>query len=387
MQLIKFAPGVSSLKSIAATASSARVLDLSALALAGIEDPHYLAFPFFIHPVLNRSILVKHNVRWGEDDPAAPRRFNVTKVIFPFDADDMGLGGQYLYVDQADFVGLLTRHLDYRDLPLQRDLGVLRAIDRLPTLDPFLLSETLNRSQIEVGRCYYRFSDNDRARMLDFVSGEIEALIRLCFGEIAINDERTRRLSLLLLSDQDSHELEPLRETFRMDVVEFSEAIFSWKAFLYYRWRTKMLAPELGRTLNSITVARRLHGRGGETTFIVRAARLLERSVRNAWREANDRLGLYDEAFASLTAQRSPENFRAFLANGASLFLQLGHRIGRLEQAASFWDDRFGGARVASMTADEVADGLRDILQALSVGLGRRAVWEEERAVERLAVG
>jgi hypothetical protein len=374
MQLVKCTSGVSSLKSIAATASSARVLDLNALAAMAPDDPDYIEHPLFIHPVLNRAILVKHNIRSGEEDPAAPRRFNVTKVIFPFDPDDLNLGGQYLFVDQTDFVGALTRHLDYSELPLERDLEVLRSVDRLPTLDPFLVSETLNQLHIEVGRCYYRFSDTDRARMLDFVASEIEALIRLC--DLDPGDERTQRLSQLLLSDQENLELEPLRETFRMNGPEFSEAMFSWKAFLYYRWRSRALAPLLTSTLKAISSLQESRYDRPELVFAIRAKRLLEGALRNAWREAGDRLHLYDEAFAALTDRRDPESFRAFLARGSTLFLQLGHRIGRLEQAVSFWQDRFGDGRLANLSTEETADSLRDLLQALSVGFGRRSDWQ-----------
>ena len=99
------------------------------------------------------------------------------------------------------------------------------------------------QQHIEVARCYYRFSESDRRRCCGFVAREIAALIQLCFGETDRNDERARRLSQILLADQDSPELEPLRATLRMDPDEFSEAMFAWKAFLYYRWRSQALAP------------------------------------------------------------------------------------------------------------------------------------------------
>ena len=370
MQVFKSTAGVRSLKGIAATASSARILDLHALALEAPEDPDYLESPLFLHPLLNRSIIVKHNLGSDEDDRSGPGRFNATKVIFPFDQSDLDLGGQFLIVDQRDFIGALTRHLDYSTLSLDRDLAVLRAVDRLPTLDPFLVREILNQHQIEVGRCYYRFSQCDKAQMLDFVANEIESLIRACVGELKENDKRTQHLSQLLLADQGSPELEPLRATFRMEPAQFSEAMFSWKAFLYYRWRSRTLAPMLRRTLRSISQIQSRRYEHGDLSFIDRAKRMLEKTITSSWREVGQRLRLYDLAFASLTDQESADGFRSFLVHGSHLFLELGDRIGRLEQVSSFWDDRFGGERFTDLAPDEVFDGLRDLLQALSVRIG-----------------
>jgi hypothetical protein len=374
MQVPKSTAGANSLKRIAATASSARVLDLHSLAVENPGDPDYLARPLFVHPVLNRSIIVKHNLQAGEGDRLPPGRFNATKVIFPFDQFDLNLGGQALFVDQEDLAGALTRRLDYHELPLERDLAVLQTMARLPTLDPFLLSEVLNRQRIDVGRCYFRFSARDRDEMLGFVTAEIEALIQACFGTTSTNDKRARRLSELLLSGQSSPELEPLRTTFRMDEAEFSEAIFAWKAFLYYRWRSHDLAVLLKSTLRSVASIDLKRYRRGELTFVAKAKPLLEATIVENWREVGRLLRLYDRAFASLTEQENPDGFQSFLANGASLFVELGERIGRLEQVNSFWEDRFGGG-TEGMSPEDVLNGVRDLAQALAIQVGVRSTW------------
>ena len=367
MQVLKSIGGVRSLKRIAATASSARVLNLHAIAIEAPEHPDYADYPMFAHPVLNRAIIVKHNVRPDEEDRMAPRRFSATKVIFPFDKADLSLGGQFLFVDQSDFYGLLTRHLDYTELPIERDLAVLRSIDKLPTLDPFLVREVLKQQRIEVGRCYYQFSRADKAEMLSFAAGEIETLIRMCVGELKTNDRRTQRLSQLLLADQDSAELEPLRQAFGMGVAEFSEAMFSWKALLYYRWRSRALTPALKATLKSIGAVQAWRYERDELSFILRSTRVLETVINTAWREVGHRLRLYDRAFASLTHKESPDSFRAFLTHSSSLFVELGERIGRLEQTISFWNDRFGTGRIADLSTEEAIEALRDLLQALAI--------------------
>jgi hypothetical protein len=367
MQVVKSVPGVRSLKSITTAAASARVLDLHGMAGEISGELDYAEKPMFQHPILNRTIIVKHNVRSSEEDRLAPRRFNATKVIFPFDPADLNLGGQYLFVEQADFVAVLTRHLDYGELDPARDIAVLRVLDRLPTLDPFLIREILAQQHIEVARCYYRFSKADREEMLGFVSREIAALIQLCFGEADGNAQRARRLSQILLADQDSLELEPLRSTLRMDADEFSEAMFAWKAFLYYRWRSQALTPELRATVRALSNIRQRQFERDELSFVMAARRLLERTIATALQEVNFRLQAYDRAFGSLTNRDNPDSFRHFLIHGSNLFVELGERIGRLDQIVSFWGDRFGHERVAAMAPDDVLEGMRDLLHALSI--------------------
>src|ERR1700760_4344030 len=110
--MLKAAPGAASLRTMVATSPTSRMLNLHGMAAEAAEDSEFFVRPMFVHPVLNRSIIVKHNVRAGEEERLAPRRFNATKIVFPFDGVDLGLGGQFLFVDQEDFVPILTRHLE-----------------------------------------------------------------------------------------------------------------------------------------------------------------------------------------------------------------------------------------------------------------------------------
>ena len=69
----------------------------------------------------------------------------------------------------------------------------------------------------------------------------------------------------------------------------------------------------------------------------------------------------------SLTNRDNPESFRHFLIHGSHLFIELGERIGRLDQIVSFWGDQFGRERAAAMAPDDVLEGMRDLLHALSI--------------------
>jgi hypothetical protein len=365
----KLAGSISSFKGTVAAAGAARVLNLHALAAEDLGDPGYRSQPMFVHPVLNRSIIMKYNVPCGMDDKLAPRRFNSTKIVLPFDELDLDQGGRVLFVAQPDFSNALARILDYSRLPLDRDLQVLRILDSLSTLDPFLLQEALNQQRCDVCRCYFRLAAADQTQMLGFVAHEVEGLIRLCFGEVGSNDKRTQRLSQLLLAEHDSCELQPLRDIFRMNALQFSEAMFSWKAFLYYRWRSQILGPVLRATLKSLSsVLTASPGRG--SAVVVRTKRQLQLAATTAWREIGQRLRLYDQAFASLTNDATADALRAFLLGGSSMVAEVGGRIGQVEQMIGFWNYHLSSERIAELSPEEIFDRLCDLSRRMSIGPG-----------------
>ena len=51
---------------------------------------------------------------------------------------------------------------------------------------------------------------------------------------------------------------------------------------------------------------------------------------------------------------------------GATLFVELGDRIGRLEQMCTFWEYRLAKHSV-TLSPEEVMDAMRDLLQGLSI--------------------
>jgi hypothetical protein len=374
MHALPTVSGVQSLRSITARSSSARVLDLHSLALDCVDDPDHRERPMFTHPVLNRTLIVKHHPRPGEFEYASDVGAIVTKVIFPFDPEDLDLGGQFLVVDDPDLLGQMERHLDYRDgdpsRDLNRDVAVLQLLDRLPTLDPFLLNEALTANKIDVASCYFRLSPTDKAQMRDFVSEQVTTLIGLCLAGAMVSDTQAKRLSDLILAEGESPELDPLRLAMRMEWPEFAQAMFCWKAVLYYRWRSRALRPDIKATRRSIAMVETSRFDPDTAPFIRLAISQLETLMTECERRIAELFRIYDEVFDALTEQRSPEPFRRFLIDGPRVFSRLGERMGRLEQLVSYWSHQFPGRRTRQLSPEAVFDGMRNLLSALSLSAG-----------------
>ena len=106
-----------------------------------------------------------------------------TKIIIPFDVNDLRAGGRSLFVDQRGYTDALRAAGNYQEDTLQRDLWVLKLLDAVPSLDPFLLREHLRNNQIEVAPCYFAISEGDQERMYRFVKQEMTQLIDCWRGD------------------------------------------------------------------------------------------------------------------------------------------------------------------------------------------------------------
>jgi len=359
MRVLKAKDGVRTLKAMTTAASSAQMLDLNSISLQHQANPEHAAQPFFAHPVLNRAIILKHSPR--DTEPGLKGGF-ASKVIFPFDHTDLELGGQVMVIEHLHSPTSLTQHLDYAGPELERDLKILRIIAGLPTLDPFLLRETLMQQRLQIAPCYFRLSPADREKMHFYVAEAVQSLISACFGAPTAGSDKAARMSEILLSAEGGPELDPLRLALRMGAVEFAEAMFAWKGFLYYRWRSGELAPEVRDAKSTIGRISTRHYGADWGPFVGKAKDLLEKQVAGAVRDINTLLGRYDRAFASLSSE-NPEPFREFLVQGSRQFAILGDRIGRLEQVVSVCRHRL---EPAGRSPDHLWDVVRDLLHELS---------------------
>lgn len=358
--------GVRNLKHLTAGCSSARVLNLHHFWRTASLEPDYHSRPFFDHPVLNRSIILKHNVRPGEEGRFTIRRQNATKVVLPFDANDLGCGGQYFFVGQNDFVGLLARNFDYSERRLDRDVALLLLLDRLPSLDPFLLSQAAALDQHNIAPCYFNVTPGDAARMSLFVTDEIEPLVRMCLGGHDGAADGAARLSQLIVSDEDSPELDLLQGTLRLRPAEFRQGVFAWKAFLYYKWRAQQLSPEIVQTAQAIRSMRlSAKQRTSLDSIAPRVRNDIALAVSRAWGEVRQTLALYNVAYQSLVEHQRADTFRAFLLEAPRLFMALGDRMGRIEHITSFWKMRFRTQTPESLPLEDLIEILRDLRQGM----------------------
>ncbi|MEO7054335.1 MAG: hypothetical protein ABI191_05125 [Rhizomicrobium sp.] len=340
-------------------ASTSRVLNLSQIARAWSGDPEYHEKPLFLSPVINTAFILKNRTRSDESYLFASPRSVSTKIIVPFDRADMRAGGRSFFIDQRGFIENLREAGHYKDEKLERDAVVLRLLNAIPSLDPFLLREHLRNNGIDVAACYFAISPGDQERMHAFVSDELWQLVQLASG--GDQNGSTGRMVTAMLSSQVDEKLEPLRLTLGLGADDFREGAFSWRGFLYYKWAMQNFWPDVMGILREIKEIRPTGPIDVEQrAYLTQARRSIIEMVRDHGQHVSKVLNVYDASFASLVASQSPKTFRDFLLSAPHMFLELGEKMGAISHIVSFWCYRFPKDRPAMVDAEELSTIFQD---------------------------
>ncbi len=358
---------VRSLSNLGETASTSRVLNLGQIYKTSADELEYRRRPFFQNTQLNRAIILKHTVRLNEKALFNKPRRTATKVILPFDAHDLKLGGQSIMIGQVGYEAFLRHVYNTRDFAGHPDIEVLRLLDELPSLDPFLVREHLGRHGHKPAACYLKISPADIARMIGFANAEIELLVQTAFG--VSSQQGTVKLTGKILSDELDSDLDPLRQVLRLSRSEFSDGIFSWRGFLYFKWRHLELQEELHSVLDGLATYQPSPTRDRSLVQFLNELRpKLGKGIVNAIANLSRTLGVYDRAYNSLVVDRNPGPFRRFLLDGPSLFFELGEHLGILSHINSFWNYRMRSAKgLVRLSAEDYCDLLIDYEDSLSI--------------------
>jgi hypothetical protein len=351
-------------------AASSRVLNLAAIAEEQADNEQHKRRPFFISPVLNRSIILKHRLRGDEGDSFVPPRATATKVIIPFEKKDLRVGGRSFFVSERNYDAMLAEAGNYTDRAhLSRDMEVLRLIDDIPSLDPFILREHLREHDILPDACYFSISPADQRGMFDFAAREVRRLTSLATGGKTGNSALTSgKMVAALLTDESNERLEPLRMTFAMQPDEFSQGIFSWRGFLYYKWSLETAWPSLIDVLKAVRAIRPLNRiTSDEAAYLDKTKRSLIAAARDGGQNVRRILGIYDNAYSNLIDRKEPRLFRDFLLQAPKLFREMGETLGAMAHMTSFWRYRFPSNTPAAIDIDELLVIFKDFAQSLGI--------------------
>ena len=348
------------------SASSNRVLNLIAIAQANEENDGHRTAPLFTSSIFNQCLVLKHRLRADEVELFAARRALATKIIIPFERSDLKCGGRSLFVGERGFEEMVQEVGNYRERSdLKRDMDVMRMIDAVPSLDPFLLREHLRCNDIHPDPCYFAISDADQRRMYDFAAQEVSRLAAMANGSKHYG--ATSRMVTALLSNEVSEKLEPLRATLGLRPAEFSEGVFSWRGFIYYKWCLDEHWPQLIRALKGIKAIFPIGKTNSEERAFIEASKnLILRGAKANSMEIRRIIGVYDTAYASLVDCHSPGLFRDFLLGAPKLFLDIGDRMGAMSHITSFWNYRFPVGAPRTADSEELIAIFQDFTKSLT---------------------
>ncbi|HAH11621.1 MAG TPA: hypothetical protein DCL54_10520 [Alphaproteobacteria bacterium] len=362
--------GKRNLALIRSSGSTSRILNLLVAHERFGETAGYNKWPLFKSRRLNRAILIKHTLRGGEADNFEKRRSTATKVIFPFAASDLSLGGTYFFAEQRNIENVMRDFVgdEVTLAEMDSDRRTLKTLDDLPSLDPFLMREGLRRQGIEPALCYFDISEADIRRMTDYVSREIATLVQLAFGGGAHSAQMAEMMAAKLLSDENTESLLPLRETLQLSGEQYSEGIFAWKGFLYYKWVYSDAQLRIARTIRDITQIKFAHADRRTEAHLVTSRERIIKHIAGLQGFVREALNTYDRSFRDLTEKARPMAFREFLLNSPAMFLELGNKLGSIMHVITYWRFKFPDAALLRIEAEDALDLFQEFENSLETG-------------------
>jgi len=358
---------IRNLEGLKATGDSSRVLNLVSVWTQSGHLPEYYDQPLFENRRLNRALILKHRLRNNEHDLFENPNHVGTKILLPIDDRDWKLGGRFVFVGQKDYLTVLSNTFGESMIYSPRDREILDIIANVPSLDPFLLKEILAKNSIVVSPCYFEISKPDTLAMNAFLKTEISKLVEhlnLSTDNISIY---TERLVNKIMSGRVDDGLEHLRMAINLPEEDFSDGIFAWRGFLYYKWTHGTISKRMGPVMNSIMNLKPFGLVSDSNKRKIKNSKIeLRKNIFDTIGEIRKTLSIYDESYKSLVVGNNPIVFRDFLISAPSLFIKLGYQLGMMNYICNFWNFRFDPRQAPrSMDAEELTDLLAEFHEGL----------------------
>lgn len=347
--------------------SSSRVLNLLRASQQAEQSGAPLSPALFQSAVLNRSFIIKHRLRLDEVDDFDRDRFAATKIVFPIDPGNLGLGGKSVFIDQRGFEPMLADVVGIRDFSGSPDLHLLRELDRIPSFDPFVFREWMTRIGRTVDARYFDLMPSLISGMEGFVLEEINVLVSMSLSGAADNSA-VLRLARKMLASKYDHDLTPLQITLRMSPQEFQDGIFGWKGLLYYKWLSRRIASELPSMLRGlVTIRPRTHLTSEQAETAAVLTRQIAATVMGYHQSIQANIGTYDSSYNRLTRHQDPNGFREFLMRAPHLFIEMGDLVSMLEHTTGFWRFRSKDIHPQRFMGNDYLELLGDLRDGLGV--------------------
>ena len=330
------------------------------------KDP--AALVFFRCKPLNNLVLIKDT-----DTQARSLKSSIgTKIYLPFNENDIYDGGRTIFVHDPHVEQALIDTFGQGALPkesLDEDMRVMRILDKLPSLDPFLLKDVFVKEKIEMNPTYFEVGRELWSQIELYILEGFEPLAKAAFPDAMESDEVARKLIEKIWEGNDLEALKPLIMAFRLPKGQELEIFAAWKGIIFYgfqRQRDSVLMAEMTAWLKDVKIPIAAVS-GVERAEIKATLEATKAQLQTEWQAADRVLQNYQNSYDKMFKLRSgSSDFVQFLQNSSQAYWTLGNSLGKVGHAIYCWDTmskRFPGRKMAW-------DQLRELITLLSKVFG-----------------
>jgi hypothetical protein len=296
---------------------------------------------FFRNKALNTLVLIKDTV--PDDGPGETAPTIGTKLYFPFNDKAIYEGGRTIFLQDKHLKSAISGHFGEGALTpeaFQQDMEILGVLDRLPSLDPFLMKDAFMIAKIAINDAYFEVSPEAWQEIEAFILQRFEPLVKAAFPDAMSSDERARRLIEKIWEARDLTVLQPLIDAFRLPQ-DGALAIFSaWKGINFYAFqytRTQPQFVEMAKWLNELKPGDAVPI--AERKEMLASRDLVKAQLRQEWQVIDTILREYQDAYDKMFKhQTSSAEFLNFLKGSSKSYWKLGSSLGKAGHAVYCWD-------------------------------------------------
>jgi hypothetical protein len=328
------------------SAGSSRVFDCERLHASALKAGATPERFMFHKPDLNRVIYIKDPFTDDKmvDDAGRPVG---TKLYFSYNEKDAYQGGQSIFVNDKTLRTALQFHAGIQEddgsEDISRDLALLRALEELPSLDPFLLKDRLHADGLKVHDAYLEITDGEFIEIRDFVMSRFRPMVEMAFEGLDQADTLThlRKLVEKIWEAKDMDGLAPILQAMQLQAEDAPGVFYAWKGVIYYgflrtkqRDRWKDYAAFLGKDTVPTDVVPKEQREGLDAMVAIARSMFKQR-----WMRIEKVLTDYNNAYDALFKDRkSPTPFIEFLRGSQAHFFSLGDSISSIDHAIEVWN-------------------------------------------------
>ncbi len=317
--------------------------------------------------VLNDAVIFKFPNFQDEISEAAKKAFGgpgaamdsnpiETGIYLPYSTVDPDDGGCAIYLRQKNYQQLLLDTIgatpvyppgaepaagEEPELPpnVVYDLKLLKLLDSIPTLDPFLLKECLDAAGVEYDSSILRLDPNEEAEIRRLISEKISPIIQKAFqaGDKTLSN-RDRLLEALW--DPTMPEAKAFVSAFGIKESEASPVFSAWKGITFYQLQVRSTSPKLKDMLtwlkskdsSPIDATANKAFMPQLQMFNVKIITLINQTVA----EMRGILQKYESAFETFIGG-NPNELTSFLRSARRVYYVLGYCISSLNSAVAIF--------------------------------------------------
>ncbi len=298
--------------------------------------------PFFGNKPLNKMVIIKDTL------PESLRHLSNsaigTKLYFPFNENDVYEGGRTIFVSDKQLEPALIEMFGEGALSkpaLAQDFRIMRVLDRLPSLDPFLLKDVFLNEKIAIDEAYFNIDKDIWKQIETFILQRFEPVVAAAFPDALASDEKARSLIEKIWEARDLDALGPLIDAFRLPKAEALDIFSAWKGINFYAFQYEQAK---GQFVTFLTWLKNLQPPLASLSAQDRAEfKVLLEDARNQlrieWQRADGILKNYQDSYDKMFRQKvSSAEFVAFLKNSSKHYWDLGNSLGKTGHATYCWD-------------------------------------------------